>query len=151
MRYIEPATLDDLPQLADLLIELFTAESDFQPDRTKQLRGLRHIIEHPEIGRILVAREGSEIVGMVSLLFTISTAEGGPVALLEDMIVRSTHRGQGLGPRLLQHAIQCAQAQGLSRITLLTDGHNAKAIGLYAKHGFKPSGMLPMRLHLDGS
>jgi ribosomal protein S18 acetylase RimI-like enzyme len=151
MHCIEPATLADLPQLADLLAELFTAESDFQPDRTRQLRGLRHIIERPEIGCILVARDGGDILGMVNLLFTISTAEGGPVALLEDLIVRSTHRGQGFGPQLLQHAIQAAQARGLSRITVLTDRDNAKAIRLYGKHGFKASGMLPMRLHLNGN
>jgi ribosomal protein S18 acetylase RimI-like enzyme len=150
MHCIEPATLDDLPQLADLLAELFTAESDFQPDRTRQLRGLRQIIERPETGRILVAREGKEILGMVNLLFTISTAEGGAVGFLEDLIVRSPYRGQGLGPQLLQHAIKFAQTQGLSRITLLTDGDNDKAIRLYQKHGFKPSAMVPMRLHLDG-
>jgi len=34
------AAADDLPQLADLLAELFTLESDFRPDRDRQLRGL---------------------------------------------------------------------------------------------------------------
>ena len=42
---IEPATLEDLSQLADLLAELFTLEGDFTPDRAKQLRGLRLILE----------------------------------------------------------------------------------------------------------
>jgi len=38
---IEPATIDDLPQLADLLYDLFSQEADFIPNRDKQLRGLR--------------------------------------------------------------------------------------------------------------
>ncbi len=148
MHRIEPATLDDLPQLAGLLADLFTMESDFRPDRARQLRALRHIVEHPEVGCILVIRGGAEIWGMINLLFTISTAEGGPVVLLEDLIIHANHRGQGLGSALLQHAIEFAKSRGLTRITLLTDGHNTKAVRLYERHGFKPSAMVPMRLQL---
>ena len=32
--FIEPATLDDLPELADLLYDLFSQEADFVPDRS---------------------------------------------------------------------------------------------------------------------
>jgi GNAT superfamily N-acetyltransferase len=148
MARIEPAVLDDLPQLADLLMELFSQEADFEPDREKQLGGLRQIIEDARIGCILVAREGREVIGMVNLLFTISTAEGGRVAWLEDLIVRPDHRGNGLGSHLIQEAIQFARDRGIRRITLLTDGVNADAIRFYERHGFSKSGMLPMRLHL---
>ena len=48
--HIEQATLEDLPQLTDLLEELFTQESDFTPDRSKQMRGLRLILEQPAAG-----------------------------------------------------------------------------------------------------
>jgi hypothetical protein len=45
MEIIEPATLEDIAQLTDLLTTLFTQEADFQPDRAKQEQGLRMIIE----------------------------------------------------------------------------------------------------------
>jgi hypothetical protein len=45
METIEPATLNDVPQMADLLHLLFTQEADFRPDREKQERGLRDRIE----------------------------------------------------------------------------------------------------------
>jgi len=51
---IEPATLDDLPELTELLRDLFLQEADFQPDREKQMRGLRLILEQPSRGRIFV-------------------------------------------------------------------------------------------------
>ena len=51
---IEQATLEDLPQLVDLLHELFTFEGDFVPNRGKQMRGLRLILEQPNRGRIFV-------------------------------------------------------------------------------------------------
>lgn len=148
MEKISPAALRDVPQLADLLNLLFTQEADFKPDRQKQERGLRLIIESAHIGLILAAREGEKVVGMVSLLFTISTAEGGPACWLEDMVVRPDRRGTGLGSRLLQKAIDHARSHGCSRITLLTDQMNAGAIRFYGRHGFVESAMTGLRLDL---
>ena len=50
MELITPANLTDVPQLADLLNLLFTQEADFTPDREKQERGLRLIIESAHVG-----------------------------------------------------------------------------------------------------
>ena len=148
MEHIEQATASDIPQLAGLLTILFSQEADFHPDREKQMRALSLIIEAPDRGRILVARIGGKVAGMVSLLFTISTAEGGPACWLEDMVVLPEHRGNGSGSRLLRHAVGYARAQGFRRITLLTDRTNEKAVAFYQRHGFRPSEMIPLRLHL---
>jgi GNAT superfamily N-acetyltransferase len=148
METMTSAVSEDVCELADLLAILFAQEADFRPDREKQMRGLRLIIENPERGCVFVARKGNRIVGMVSLLFTVSTAEGEPVCWLEDMIVVPGQRASGLGTRLLQHAIKYAKANGFARITLLTDRTNEKAIRFYERQGFRPSGMMPLRLHL---
>src|ERR1700722_19904238 len=82
---IEPATEADLDELSEMLGALFSQESDFRPDKDKQLRGLRLIFEQRSRGRVFVLRRDGVIVGMINLLFTISTAEGGFVMLLEDL------------------------------------------------------------------
>jgi GNAT superfamily N-acetyltransferase len=148
MIVIEPAVMEDIPQLAAILSTLFGQEADFHPDPTRQERGLRLIIGAPEAGRIFVARRGDKILGMVNLLFTVSTARGDPVILLEDMFVREEVRGLGIGAALLERAIDFAKTGGFSRITLLTDAVNEKAIRFYARHGFDLSAMAPMRLLL---
>jgi GNAT superfamily N-acetyltransferase len=145
--FIEPATTDDLPQLADLLFDLFSHEADFIPNRDKQIRGLRLILEQPSRGRIFVLRSGPRIIGMINLLITISTAEGGFVLILEDLVVHKDHRGQGYGSRLLEHALGYARAKDFLRITLLTDRLENSARAFYEKHGFKQSGMVPMRYY----
>jgi len=145
---IEPATLDDLSELTGLLMDLFSQEEDFTPDREKQLRGLRLILEQPSRGRIFVVRNHQKIIGMINLLITISTAEGGFVLLLEDLVIRQEHRGQGYGSRLLKHAIEFARQKNFLRITLLTDRPNESRM-FYQKHGFTESGMIPMRLYLN--
>ena len=146
---IEPATIDDLPQLADLLYDLFSQEADFIPNRDKQLRGLRLILEQPNRGRIFVLRVGPRIIGMINLLITISTAEGGFVLILEDLIVHSDHRGQGFGGRLLEHALAYAREKGFLRITLLTDKKESRPREFYEQHGFRQSGMVPMRYYFS--
>jgi len=146
---ITAATLADLPALCSLLNALFTQEAEFQPDEAAQRRGLTRIITQPDVGLIVVAREGGQVRGMVNLLYTVSTALGERVAWLEDMVVAPTHRGTGLGQQLLQGAIKLARAQGCRRITLLTDGDNVAARRFYEREGFSVSGMVPYRLALD--
>jgi ribosomal protein S18 acetylase RimI-like enzyme len=98
--------------------------------------------------RIYVARAGERIVAMAALHFTISTAEGGKVAGLEDCIVHPDYREQGIGKALLAYVLGQARAEGALRVMLLTDGDNARAQALYRKLGFAPSSMLAMRLKL---
>ena len=144
---IEPATLDDLSELTELLMDLFSQEEDFTPNHEKQLRGLRLILEQPSRGRIFVIRNQKQIIGMINLLITISTAEGGFVLLLEDLVIRQEHRGQGYGSQLMKYAIEFARKKNFLRITLLTDEPN-ESRKFYLKHGFTESGMIPMRLYL---
>jgi GNAT superfamily N-acetyltransferase len=143
---IDDATPADIPALCDLLDLLFAQEADFTPDRAKQERGLRLILDDPRVGAILVARDGDQVVGMVNLLFTVSTAEGARAMLLEDMIVRPDHRGQGVGLALIEAAIARAATTGCARITLLTDEDNNQAQWFYGRAGFRRSAMIPMRL-----
>ena len=145
---VRTATAADIPRLGELLGLLFTQEADFQPDAERQTRGLGLIIAQPEIGRIYCATDGELIVGMVNLLFSVSTAEGGRAAWLEDLIVQPDRRGHGIGDQLLRAAINEARAAGCLRITLLTDATNSVAQRFYARAGFVRSQMVPMRLGL---
>ena len=145
---VEQATLEDLPQLTDLLVELFSHESDFKPDRVKQMRGIRLVLENPARGRIFVLRSHGRIIGMINLLFTISTAEGGFVMLLEDLVIHKDYRGHGYGTILLQHAIDYAKAKDFQRITLLSDIDEVESQKLFRQYGFIDSHMIPMRLVL---
>jgi ribosomal protein S18 acetylase RimI-like enzyme len=146
---IEPATMDDLPQLTELLFDLFTLEGDFKPDRSKHIRGLRLILEQPSRGRIFVIKQDGRILAMINLLFTISTAEGGFVLMMEDVIVHQEHRHRGFGDKLLDYCIAFAREKNFLRITLLTDQTNEEAQKFFLAHGFGESKMIPLRLYLQ--
>jgi GNAT superfamily N-acetyltransferase len=148
---IEPATIEDLPLLTELLMDLFAEESDFRPDYNNQMRGLRLILEQPNRGRIFVLRSANRIIGMINLLFTISTAEGGFVILLEDLVIHENFRGQRMGSELLKYAIDYARQKDFLRITLLTDRIGEESLVFFEKHGFQRSVMVPMRLFLGSA
>lgn len=142
---IEFATADDLEAMASLLAELFTLESDFVPERNKQLAGLRLILDTPALGRLFVLRLDGRVAGMANALITVSTAEGGRVLLLEDVIVGKSFRGRGLGRDLVEHVCAWAASEGLTRATLLADSENQPALAFYDRLGFQPSAMRVLR------
>lgn len=139
------ATPADLPCMSDLLAELFSLEKDFRPDREKQIKGLRTILDEPELGRLFVLRVDGRVAGMANVLFTISTAEGGRALLLEDVIVSRDHRGGGLGRQLVEYVLRWAKQRGIVRITLLADRDNQPALDFYRKLGFGDSHMIVLR------
>lgn len=139
----------DIPSMIRLLGHLFAQEAEFVPGKAAQRRGLEMILPDPDAGVLLVAEEAGQVTGMVNLLYTTSTALGGRVALLEDMVVAPEARNGGFGRALLDAAIARARADGCRRITLLTDGANTDAQRFYERAGFSASEMLPMRLMLD--
>lgn len=147
--YADFATAEDLPALADLLAELFTLESDFVPDRVKQLAGLGLILDNPALGRLFVLRDGDRVAGMANALVTVSTAEGGRVLLLEDVIVGAPYRGGGAGRLLVEHVLAWARAEGMSRATLLADQANVPALAFYGRLGFQSSAMKVLRRPLS--
>ncbi|MBA2764756.1 MAG: GNAT family N-acetyltransferase [Thermoleophilaceae bacterium] len=59
-----------------------------------------------------------------------------PDCWLEDLYVRPTARGRGLGGALIEAACARARARGCRRIELDTDTGNVPALGLYRRLGF---------------
>lgn len=146
--WVEPATLEDIEVLTTLLMNLLEEEQDFVPDREKQMHGIQLILEEPSRGRIFIVRNEHTIIGMVNLLFTISTAEGGFVILMEDVVIHPDHRGQNYGSMLIEYVIQFARDKDFRRITLLTDKISEPSQRFFQRFGFTYSQMIPMRLVL---
>ena len=143
---IRAAKPSDIPQLVELLKELFTIEVDFDFDQDKQARGLNLLLKSKK-DCILVAHLPSDakVLGMCTVQTLISTAEGGTVGLLEDLIVAADFRNQGIGTKLVSGAVNWAESRGLKRLQLLADKNNLSALGFYEKQGWRSTHLVCLR------
>lgn len=142
------ATLEDIPVLCELLIQLFSQEVEFVPDYEKHEKALKRIINDKNIGDVFVAIKEKKVIAMVNILYTISTALGEKVAILEDMIVFDSFRNQNIGSQLINSTINYLKENSVKRVTLLTDGDNFNAHKFYEKQGFSKSSMIAFRKSL---
>ncbi|MCG7956411.1 MAG: GNAT family N-acetyltransferase [Candidatus Thiodiazotropha endolucinida] len=78
-----------------------------------------------------------EVVAMATLQLVVSTAEGGLVAWMEDVVVDADHRGQGVGEFLLSHINRWVESRGIKRVQLVADRDNRSAIEFYKKQGWQ--------------
>ena len=143
---IRTAKPSDIPKLVGLLKELFIIEADFDFDQEKQACGLNLLLKS-EKDCIFVAQllNDNKVLGMCTVQTLISTAEGGAVGLLEDLIVAADFRHQGIGAKLLAEAVNWAECQGLKRLQLLADKNNLPALGFYEKQGWESTQLVCLR------
>jgi ribosomal protein S18 acetylase RimI-like enzyme len=142
------ANMGQAKELNHLLTLLFTIEKEFEPNIELQSLGLEKILSDPQIGEIFTCSYNQKIIAMGILLYSVSTALGGRVATLEDVIVTDDFRECGVGDELLTYILKYAKDSGLKRITVLTDDDNYIAQKLYKKHGFEKSSMIVFRQKL---
>lgn len=141
---IRPARQDDLDALVFLLEKLFGMEEDFVFNEELQRKGLQLMLAN-ELGCLLVAEADGEVVGMCSGQLTVSTAEGGPSMLIEDLVVREDFRRRGTGGRLMARLAEWGKGKGVSRFQLLADRSNTAALDFYARLGWKTTNLICLR------
>jgi ribosomal protein S18 acetylase RimI-like enzyme len=125
------ANINDIPSLIVLLGILFSIETDFTIDESKQRSGLKMMLDDNTNRCIMVAEINQRVVGMCSAQMLVSTAEGGLVALIEDLVIDKEHRGQGIGKILLLSVENWAVEKGSKRLQLLADRNNTPALDFY--------------------
>lgn len=103
------------------------------------------------VAEAVVAELAGEAVGFALFFRNFSTFLGKPGVYLEDLYVRESARGQGLGRALLDHVAGIARARGYGRMEWSVLDWNRPAIDFYESIGARPmSEWLVYRLSADG-
>ena len=143
------ANTRDIPELTILLEKLFTIEEDFQYSPELQQQGLNLLLNAPG-ATIIVAEDGSGIVGMISGQILISTSEGGPSLHIEDLYVKSEVRAKGIGKQLLEEIGKWGNSHGAKRMQLLADKNNHSGLDFYAHNGWQRTKLICLRSYFQG-
>lgn len=145
---IRQADSNDIAHLTALLRVLFSIEEDFTFNEERQQRGLQHMIDL-EGGCVLVAEHDDTIIGMCTGQLTVSTAEGGPAVIVEDVVVEEAWRSQGVGRRLMDEISKWARRMGVSRLQLLADKTNSEALEFYRRIGWTTTQLICLRKQVN--
>lgn len=85
---------------------------------------------------ILLAYAGSEPVGLATCIESFSTFAARALWNLHDMVVVATHRGRGIGAKLLDELERRARQRGYCKITLEVLSGNLRAQAVYRRAGY---------------
>ncbi len=140
----------DAPALAAMIADLFAIEKDFVPAPEKHEAGIRAILAREADAAAFVAEDvaSGQAVGMVTVQLVISTAQGGPSGLLEDLFVRADRRRGGVASALVDAVEAWCRDRGATRVQLLADRTNAGALRFYDERGYGPTRMIVRRRFL---
>ncbi|MCB2059376.1 MAG: GNAT family N-acetyltransferase [Novosphingobium sp.] len=135
---IRPAVSSDLPLIAAFIRELADYENLSHEVRFDEAQLGEHLFGPRPHAEALIGEIGGEPQGFALFFHTFSTFEGRPGIWLEDLFVRPTARGEGLGKALLTHVARLAAERGCARLEWSVLDWNEPAIGFYRKLGARP-------------
>ncbi len=142
-----------------MIIELLTAEqltdaiqqqvADLyrQLNKANKQSPLSEVLETSNKVLVAICRVNESIVG-IALLSTYKVISGYR-GLVEDVVVDTAQRGNGIGRKLMEKLLEEGENLGLNEILLFSGHHRKPAITLYTKLGFvlKESGVYNLKIN----
>ena len=136
---IRTATADDGPGLAQMDAESWPAEVQVVPPAAADEP---FFARHRSQSDILVAEDGTALLGFVHLARHIPIDKNAHVLHLNALVVAPSARGRGISHRLVEAAIGEARRRGARKLGLRALSTNTVAVTLYERHGFELEGRL---------
>jgi len=131
---VRSSTPDDMPKVLELIKELAIFEkAPNAVEMTPELLRKEGFGEDP-LFKCFVASTNSEIVGMSLVYFRFSTWKGRSLHL-EDLIVKESMRGKGVGKALYTRVMEYAYENNLKRVEWAVLNWNVEAIKFYEQTG----------------
>jgi ribosomal protein S18 acetylase RimI-like enzyme len=137
MATVRQATEQDIPRILELYEELTGERHDLTRHETGPVfKEISSMSGH----ELLVAEEDGVVVGSMVLLIVPNFSHGAlPWATVENLIVDSAHRRQGIGRALMDYALARAREAGCYKLQFLSSTKRRVAHWFYRRLGFKRS------------
>ena len=135
---IRQAKEEDVPEILELIKALAKFEnlSDEVVATEELLKKTLFGINSP--AEVQIAYDKNKTLGFALYFRTFSTFLGRPGIYLEDLYVRESGRGKGVGEALLRRLAQRTREIGGGRLEWAVLNWNEPAIGFYQKMGAAP-------------
>lgn len=142
--HIRDYVASDLPEIKRITVEAFACvsldrriEEEFGiiNGHDWRWRKARHIDDDllREECQIFVAEEAHRVVGYITTWIDVAAAVG----FIPNLAVDAEQRGQGLGRRLIERALEHFRSRGIRHVRIETLAHNSVGQHLYPACGFR--------------
>lgn len=135
---IRHATPADVPIIAQLIRDLAVYEKLAHAVTFDEAKLGEHLFGSRPYAEVLLAEQGSDVVGFALFFHNFSTFLGLPGIYLEDLFVKPEYRGAGHGKALLKALATLAVERGCGRLEWSVLNWNEPAIEFYKSLGAKP-------------
>ena len=136
MTTFKPLEIADIEIITQMMQDFYAIDNyPMDVEVTKTL--FQEFISNEHLGKSWLIYSENEIVGYIILTFIFSFEYGGKIAFVDELFIKETARGKGIG----KEAIQFIQAEvpklSLKLLYLEVEPHNENAQKLYLAHDFE--------------
>ncbi len=134
--FVQRATTADLDTILFLMTQMQTEDPWSEPfDLPTVRRNLLELLDNSHYGLVYLARDQETAIGYLVVCFDFSLEYRGKGAWIDELFVESSHRGQGIGTKLLDLAETASRESGAESLHLEVN-HGNRASELYRRRGF---------------
>ena len=106
------------------------------------IRILRRMASYPDYGVYVAERADGRVVGAFAMMVMDNLAhQGAPSAIVEDVCVDISVRGQGVGRAMMEFAMKHAKEHGCYKLALSSNSARISAHDFYRSLGFSQHGV----------
>lgn len=132
-KYLETKQIETITQM----MQDFYAIDNYPIDLEISKKLFNQFISDENLGKAYLIFNENEIVGYVILTFVFSFEYGGKIAFLDELYIKETARGKGMGKQTIQFIKGQAQLLNVKLLYLEVEKHNENAQKLYLANDFE--------------
>ena len=136
MTTFKPLEITDISTITQMMRDFYAIDNyPIDVEVTKTL--FQEFIFNEHVGKSWLIYSENEIVGYIILTFIFSFEYGGKIAFVDELFIKETARGKGIGKEAIQFIQREVPKLSLKLLYLEVEPHNENAQKLYLAHDFE--------------
>ena len=136
MTTFKPLEITDISTITQMMQD-FYAIDNYPMDVEVAKNLFQEFISNEHLGKSWMIYSENEIVGYIILTFIFSFEYGGKIAFVDELFIKETARGKGIGKEAIQFIQKEVPKLSLKLLYLEVEPHNENAQKLYLAHDFE--------------
>lgn len=136
MTTFKPLEIVDIEIITQMMQD-FYAIDNYPMDVEVAKKLFQEFISNEHLGKSWLIYSENEIAGYIILTFIFSFEYGGKIAFVDELFIKETARGKGIGKEAIQFIQREVPKLSLKLLYLEVEPHNENAQKLYLAHDFE--------------